>query len=108
MRMERALGEFSIGGICTTIPFHKAVLQHPAFRSGQIDTDFVIKHEISELLIKEFEQQEQIQEAQMIPAETSQAQERGNLSANLKEGSISRTFRLKVNDRFYEVDVVGD
>ncbi len=40
-RMYRALGEFIITGIKTTIPFSKAIMQDPLFRSGQATTKFV-------------------------------------------------------------------
>ena len=35
-RMLRALGEFEIGGVKTLIGFHKALLEHPCFRAGEI------------------------------------------------------------------------
>jgi pyruvate carboxylase subunit A len=37
-RMLRALREFRVEGIKTTIPFHQAALTHPAFQSGDYDT----------------------------------------------------------------------
>jgi acetyl-CoA carboxylase biotin carboxylase subunit len=40
-RMLRALHEFKIEGIKTTIAFHKRVLTHPDFVLGSIDTGFV-------------------------------------------------------------------
>ncbi len=40
-RTERALDEFIVEGINTTIPFHRFMLKHPTFRSGTADTDFV-------------------------------------------------------------------
>ena len=42
-RGKRALSEFVIegDGICTTIPFHQAVLDVPAFQKGQAYTDFI-------------------------------------------------------------------
>ncbi len=42
-RMERALSEFDISGrgVKTTIPFHRRILAHPQFRSGDVTTDFV-------------------------------------------------------------------
>jgi len=43
-RMKRALGEFSIDGVKTTIPFHKKVLEHDAFQYGDVTTNFVSKH----------------------------------------------------------------
>ncbi|HCF05006.1 MAG TPA: pyruvate carboxylase, partial [Desulfomicrobiaceae bacterium] len=39
--LERALGEYIIGGLKTTIPFHRQVIAHPRFRSGDYDTTFV-------------------------------------------------------------------
>jgi len=39
-RCERALREFYIGGIETTIQFCRAVIDHPQFRSGTYDTHF--------------------------------------------------------------------
>ncbi len=41
--MGRALGEYIIGGVKTTIPFHQQILQQPAFRSGEYYTDFISK-----------------------------------------------------------------
>lgn len=40
-RMLRALDEFIVVGIKTTIPFHKKLLQSPEFRSGKYDTHFL-------------------------------------------------------------------
>lgn len=43
-RMIRAIDEYQITGITTTLGFGKFVMQHPAFTSGQFDTHFVKKH----------------------------------------------------------------
>lgn len=40
-RMKRALSEFYIEGISTTIPFHQKVLEHPIFLSGDFNTKFL-------------------------------------------------------------------
>ncbi len=40
-RMERALEEFIIEGIKTTIPFHQMVMKHPDFIQGNFDTKFL-------------------------------------------------------------------
>ncbi|MGH7715415.1 MAG: acetyl-CoA carboxylase biotin carboxylase subunit, partial [Vulcanimicrobiaceae bacterium] len=40
-RMLRALGDYVIEGIKTTIPFHLAMLEHPEFRAGNVTTQFV-------------------------------------------------------------------
>lgn len=41
MRSKRALEEFVIDGVVTTIPFHEMVLDNPDFISGDFDTHFV-------------------------------------------------------------------
>ncbi|MBI5232593.1 MAG: acetyl-CoA carboxylase biotin carboxylase subunit, partial [Coriobacteriales bacterium] len=40
-RARRALDEFIITGIPTTIPFHQMVVENAAFQSGDVYTDFV-------------------------------------------------------------------
>ena len=40
-RMERALGEFVIEGVVTTIPFHQRVVNNAFFRRGEVYTNFV-------------------------------------------------------------------
>ncbi len=43
-RMERALDEYVIDGIHTTIPFHLKVLRNEAFRRGEATTKFLEEH----------------------------------------------------------------
>ncbi len=43
-RMQRALNEYGVTGIHTTIPFHQKLLATPAFQSGEIATDFITRH----------------------------------------------------------------
>ncbi len=40
-KMQRALDEFLIEGIKTTIPFHQKVMEHPDFLSGKYTTKFM-------------------------------------------------------------------
>jgi acetyl-CoA carboxylase biotin carboxylase subunit len=40
-RAERALQEFVIGGIKTTVPFHQGLLRDPAFRRAELSTNFI-------------------------------------------------------------------
>jgi acetyl-CoA carboxylase biotin carboxylase subunit len=40
-RMRRALREFVIKGIKTSIPFHRVVMEHPRFLEGHYDTSFI-------------------------------------------------------------------
>ena len=39
--MQRALDEFRIEGLATTIPLHKQIFQHFHFRKGKVDTGFI-------------------------------------------------------------------
>jgi acetyl-CoA carboxylase biotin carboxylase subunit len=43
-RAHRALDEFIITGIPTTIPFHVAAVENDAFKAGDVYTDFVERH----------------------------------------------------------------
>jgi acetyl-CoA carboxylase biotin carboxylase subunit len=40
-RMKRALGEFTIEGIKTTIPLHRRILEDPDFQKGHVSTTFL-------------------------------------------------------------------
>ena len=45
-RMKRALKEFMISGVETTIPFHLELLEHEDFKNGDFDTKFLEKNTI--------------------------------------------------------------
>ncbi|GIO83656.1 acetyl-CoA carboxylase biotin carboxylase subunit [Paenibacillus faecis] len=45
-KMKRALAEFAIEGIHTTIPFHQKLLEHPVFLKGDFDIKFLEEYEI--------------------------------------------------------------
>ncbi len=49
VRMKRALEEFIIEGIKTTIPFHKKLMDDPVFRSGNFTTKFLETFDFSTL-----------------------------------------------------------
>lgn len=49
-RMARAIDEFMIDGVKTTIPFHKKLLNNPQFIEGQYSTSFVEEMNSSNLL----------------------------------------------------------
>ncbi|MDR0549350.1 MAG: pyruvate carboxylase [Deltaproteobacteria bacterium] len=42
--MERALGEYTIGGLKTTIPFHRHLIKSPNFRAAAFTTSYVDQH----------------------------------------------------------------
>jgi len=43
-RMGRALDELRIDGLLTSVSFHRKVMNHPAFRKGDLSTDFLTDH----------------------------------------------------------------
>ncbi|MGG3940500.1 acetyl-CoA carboxylase biotin carboxylase subunit [Peribacillus psychrosaccharolyticus] len=45
-KMKRALSEFAIEGIHTTIPFHSKLLQHEQFVSGEFNTKFLELYDV--------------------------------------------------------------
>lgn len=47
-KMERALDEYIIEGIHTTVPFHRRMMVHPVFKNGDFNTRFLEKYSIME------------------------------------------------------------
>lgn len=47
-KMERALEEFIIEGVKTTVPLHKLIMKDERFRSGKFDTSFLNDFEFKE------------------------------------------------------------
>jgi len=56
-RLIRAIDEYKIIGVETTLPFCKFVLKHEAFVSGHFDTHFVNKYFSPEKLFTENEEE---------------------------------------------------
>ena len=60
-RMRRALSEYIILGVKTTIPFHKAILRNPNFIKGDLNTHFIdmykkgIDEEIEKVIARDLE-----------------------------------------------------
>ncbi len=52
-RMIRAIDDYQITGVETTLSFCKFVLKHPAFTSGNFDTHFIQHHFSPEMLVEE-------------------------------------------------------
>ncbi len=48
MKMKRALDEFVIEGVKTTIPFHRRIMEHEVFQRGDFNTNFLEEHPITE------------------------------------------------------------
>ncbi|MDQ0298762.1 acetyl-CoA carboxylase biotin carboxylase subunit [Salibacterium salarium] len=47
-RMKRALSEFVVEGVYTTVPFHLALMDHPSFKNGDFNTGFLDHYNILE------------------------------------------------------------
>ncbi|MCC3373391.1 acetyl-CoA carboxylase biotin carboxylase subunit [Cohnella sp. REN36] len=47
-RARRALSEFMIEGVKTTIPFHLKLLDHPIFNKGTFDIKFLEEHDVND------------------------------------------------------------
>ncbi|GAB2687321.1 acetyl-CoA carboxylase biotin carboxylase subunit [Mucilaginibacter koreensis] len=89
-RMTRAIEEYEITGIQTTLGFGKFVMQHPAFTSGQFDTHFVKKYFTPEVFNEEHEDEAFI--AALIAEQ---------LLSNKKQASIS-SINSAVNSNWIE------
>ncbi|WP_276134606.1 acetyl-CoA carboxylase biotin carboxylase subunit [Polluticoccus soli] len=59
-RLCRAIDEYYIQGIQTTLGFGKWAVQHEAFRSGNFDTKFIDKYFKPELLMEEDPEREEV------------------------------------------------
>ena len=53
LRMQRALGEYKIGGVRTTIPFFQVLLSHPAFIEADLHTHFIDEQQLIQRLEEE-------------------------------------------------------
>lgn len=58
--MIKAIDDYKIEGVQTTLPFGKFVFEHEAFRSGKFDTNFVKKYYSPEILKIQKEKEAQI------------------------------------------------
>jgi acetyl-CoA carboxylase biotin carboxylase subunit len=50
--MKRALGDFYIEGIHTTIPFHLKLMEHEKFIQGDFDIKFLEEYDVNEPVLK--------------------------------------------------------
>jgi len=92
-RMIRAIDEYDITGIETTLGFGKFVMQHEAFRTGNFDTHFVGKYFKAESLKKQDETEALI--AAVIAAKLFAEKEVGLGGTAVKNSSDWRKNRLK-------------
>jgi acetyl-CoA/propionyl-CoA carboxylase, biotin carboxylase, biotin carboxyl carrier protein len=86
-RALRALRDYEVAGVPTTIPFHRLALDHPAFRLGEATVNF-IPHHLHEAL------------AALPATPTEPAATNG-----LEDGA--RTFEVEVNNKRFRVRVAS-
>ncbi len=92
-RMLRAIDEYQVTGITTTLPFGKFVMQHEAFTSGNFDTHFVKKYFTPGSLQNDSEQEALIAALVM---ETLLSEQRID-NATVIEGAISNWAKNRQN-----------
>jgi acetyl-CoA/propionyl-CoA carboxylase biotin carboxyl carrier protein len=88
-RMSRALADFSIEGIRTTIPFHQLVMDNAAFQQGEATVRFIGEH---------------VTEAQLQSLAQPNVTDAVNDDPAVEQG---RTFEVEVNGRRFQVRVAG-
>jgi acetyl-CoA/propionyl-CoA carboxylase, biotin carboxylase, biotin carboxyl carrier protein len=84
-RLGRALAEFRVEGISTTLPFYRAILDDEAFVSGDYTTSFIA---------------ERLQSLKIQPATTGETGEAPQKRV--------REVEVEVNGKFFKVRVFGD
>jgi acetyl-CoA carboxylase biotin carboxylase subunit len=67
-RMERALGEYRVGGIKTNLAFHRRVMRNASFREGRYDTSFIEREKAELFRPLELEEDEQALDAALVAA----------------------------------------
>jgi len=85
VRMRRALAEYRIGGVASTIPFHQTVLVHPVFTEGRASTDWIERDGVGR----------EIAPAEVAPAE--EAAER-----------VPSDYTVEVNGKRFAVRLFGE
>ena len=85
-RMVRAIDEYQITGIQTTLPFCTFALRHEQFVSGKFDTKFVERHFDPEVL----KQKDPVYEELAMAFAANLVDQRQNQSAVNQNGPISK------------------
>jgi len=98
LRMNRALQEFVVKGVRTTIPFHRWLVNNPSFMKGDFDTTFVDQ----EYLRKRREQKDSFWETACMAAAIRSHQK--------DQKGIGHEYKIKIGDATYDVKVesLGD
>ena len=98
-RMKRAIDEYAIEGIQTTLPFCRFVMEHPAFTSGKFDTHFVSKYFSAEKISESTDDESE------IAAVAAALVLNGNQSNKNADNNSSSTSVSKWKNRRYHEDI---
>jgi acetyl/propionyl-CoA carboxylase alpha subunit len=93
LRMDRALREFVIKGVKTTLPFHRWLINNQSFMKGDFDTTFVDR----EYLRKKREQKDSFWETACIATAIRTYQK--------NQTDIAHEYKVKIGDAIYDVKV---
>lgn len=96
-RMLRAISDYSITGVATTLPFCRFVLKHPAFVSGKFDTHFVKTYFTPEVL-QETDADEQMAAAIAAVSVLVAGRQKSSWSSVATTGSASRWKKGRLAD----------
>jgi len=95
-RMIRAIDEYKITGVETTLPFCKFVLQHEAFISGDFDTHFVQKYFTPEKLNNGTEDEALI--ASIISGHLFNSSKKNSTGNTLSQAPVSKWKKNRIAD----------
>lgn len=96
-RMIRAIDEYQITGIQTTLSFCKFALEHEAFSSGNFDTKFVEKYFKPEVLDPEFSSEEKEMLAALAVEFIEKAKSGSNQKSELSSSKEESAWRKRLN-----------
>ncbi|MCZ2128961.1 MAG: acetyl-CoA carboxylase biotin carboxylase subunit [Bacteroidia bacterium] len=89
-RMKRAISEFEINGVATTLPFGEFVMNHPDFINADFDTAFIAKNFSPDKLISDNISDELLQAAAIAAVEVfnqRKTQNHGQTQSSVSNGS---------------------
>jgi acetyl-CoA/propionyl-CoA carboxylase biotin carboxyl carrier protein len=89
-RMHRALAEFVLDGVPTTIPFHRAVMSDPAFAAREVDTGYLARFDLAAM--------DALPAALTLPAPVAG-------DAGLRVRAPARAFAVRVGEQDFTVEV---
>jgi propionyl-CoA carboxylase alpha chain len=95
-RMTRAIAEYKISGVQTTLEFCSWAINHEAFKSGNFDTHFVKDYFTPEILKKELSVEET--EVAAIAAEILFQQDNSSASTNSTNEHKTSAWKLRARD----------